>query len=157
MKISFDLDDTLILSGDEGACEPPLKLAYSLFCKEKLRKGTITLCRELHHLGIDIGVYTTSERSVPYIRRLFKAYGIELCLVVNQDIHQKLVQGNKMEIQPSKYPPRFGFQMHVDDDESVRQNGQQYGFRVLVVDRNDPEWGQKVLDEAVRVKRLLAP
>ncbi len=80
-----------------------------------------------------------------------------MCHVVNQVIHQKLVQGNKKEIQPSKYPPKFGFQLHVDDDESVRQNGRQYGFRVLIIDRNDAEWEQKVLDEAIRVKRLLEP
>jgi|LSQX01.2.fsa_nt_gb hypothetical protein len=38
MKISFDLDDTLILSGKNAFYEPPIKFPYSIFYRECLRK-----------------------------------------------------------------------------------------------------------------------
>ena len=78
MKISFDLDDTLILSGEGCLYEAPLKFPYSIFYKERLRKGTVNLYRELVDLGYEIYIYTTSERSVRYINNLFRLYNIKL-------------------------------------------------------------------------------
>ncbi len=49
----------------------------------------------------------------------------------------------------------FGIHLHIDDDVTVRQNGVQHGFRVLIIDRDDHEWAGKVLQEALRVKALL--
>ncbi|HEX9061282.1 MAG TPA: HAD family hydrolase [Clostridia bacterium] len=154
MKISFDLDDTLILTGENCLYEDSIKFPYSILYKERLRKGTVNLCKELASLGYDICVYTTSERSTRYISKLFKLYGIKLNNIVNQKIHMNIVQGNRKEIMPSKVPSRFGIDLHIDDDVSVRQNGVQYGFKVLIVDKNDGEWDQKVLNEARRIIKL---
>jgi hypothetical protein len=95
MKISFDLDDTLILTNEGALHEQPIKRLYSIFSKEKLRKGIINLCKELSGLGYDICVYTTSERSPAYIKRLFKMYGINLHTIINQKLHMSVVQGNR--------------------------------------------------------------
>lgn len=155
MRISFDLDDTLILSDKDSKNEPPLKYIRSLFYKEKLREGIVFLCRELNSMGYEICVYTTSERSVSYIKRLFKLYGIKLSVIVNHQVHQSIVQGTRNEIMPSKVPSRFGIDLHIDDDISVKQNGDQFGFRVLIIDKEDRDWCKKVLEEALRVKKLL--
>ncbi len=154
MRISFDLDDTLIVAGEGCLFEPSLKFPYTIFFKEPLRKGTVKLCKELEEHGWELCVYTTSDRSVTYIKKLFRLYHIKLYLIVNQSIHQKVVQGNRCEIQPSKAPSKFGIDLHIDDDSSVKQNGLQYGFRVLIVDKRDQEWDQKVLEEAKRIARL---
>ena len=151
MRISFDLDDTIILTGDGCLYEAPLKFPYSLFYKEQLRSGMVALCKELVSLGWEICIYTTSERSVNYIRNLFKQYGISLYNIINQQIHQEIVQGTRKEIQPSKFPSRFGIDLHIDDDRSVKQNGLQYGFNVLIIDRKDEQWTSKILDEAIRI------
>ncbi|AEV68584.1 hypothetical protein [Acetivibrio clariflavus] len=153
MKISFDLDDTLILTDKDTEYEKPVKFIRALFFKEKLRKGTKALCEELKSLGFDICVYTTSERSVGYIKRLFGVYGIRLSKVINQKIHKELVQGTRKEIMPSKVPSKFGIDLHVDDDISVKQNGIQYGFNVLIVSKDDKNWELKVLNEAKRIKK----
>lgn len=151
MRISFDLDDTLILSGKGCLYEKPLRFPYSILCKERLRKGTVNLCNELKSIGYDIIVYTTSERSVQYIRRLFRSYGIKFSNIVNQKIHQSIVQGNRKEIMPSKVPSKFGIDLHIDDDMSVKQNGIQFGYSVLIINKDDENWTQKVLDEAIRI------
>ena len=154
MRISFDLDDTLILTGENCLYENPLKFPFYLFYKERLRKGMVELYKELTDLGCDICVYTTSERSVEYIKRLFKLHGIKLHNIINQKIHQDIVQRGRREIMPSKVPSRFGIDLHVDDDFSVKQNGIQHGFNVLIIDKSDPEWDRKVLNEARRIIRL---
>jgi hypothetical protein len=133
--------------------EKPLRFPFSILYKERLRKGTVNLCKELISIGYDILVYTTSERSVQYIHRLFGLHGINLSNIVNQKIHQSVVQGNRKEIMPSKVPSKFGIDLHIDDDISVKQNGIQFGYSVLIIDKDDENWTQKVLDEAIRIKR----
>ncbi|NLW46247.1 MAG: HAD family hydrolase [Firmicutes bacterium] len=154
MKISFDLDDTLILTNEGALHEQPIKRLYSVFYKERLRKGIINLCKELSGLGFDICVYTTSERSFIYIKGLFKMYGINLHTVINQKTHMSVVQGNRKEIMPSKVPSKFGINLHIDDDRSVKENGIQFGFNVCIISKEDEVWDQKVIEEAKRIKRM---
>lgn len=154
MRISFDLDDTLILSDKDSKYEYPSKVLTSIFFKEKLRKGIIQLCRELTSSGYDICVYTTSDRSIGYIKRLFGVYGIKLQDIINIRIHQNIVQGNRRDIMPSKVPSKFGIDLHVDDDISVKQNGIQFGFNVLIINKLDDDWDRKVLLEALRIKKM---
>lgn len=152
MKISFDLDDTLILTDKDAVYEKPVKHFKAFFFKEKLREGIRELCKELKYLGYKICVYTTSERSIRYIKSLFDVYGIKLHSVINLQVHMKVVQGNRKEIMPSKVPSRFGIDLHIDDDVSVKQNGIQFGFNVLIISKDDIEWTVKVLNEAKRIK-----
>lgn len=154
MKISFDLDDTLILTEKDAVYEEPVRRIRALFYKEKLRQGIISLCKELKSLGFDICVYTTSERSVGYIKRLFGLYGIRLSSVINQKVHKEFVQGTRKEVMPSKVPSKFGIDLHIDDDVSVKQNGVQFGFNVLIVSKDDKDWNLKVLNEARRIKKV---
>ena len=125
-----------------------------LFYKEKLRKGIIVLCEELKSLGFDICVYTTSERSVSYIKHLFGLYGIKLSNVINQKVHKEFVQGTRKEVMPSKVPSKFRIDLHIDDDISVKQNGMQFGFNVLIISKYDKEWSFKVLNEAKRIMKI---
>ena len=60
---------------------------------------------------------------------------------------------------PSKYPPAFGIDLHIDDSEGVLEEGREHGFRVVVVTPNDERWTEKVLDavsEAKQSKHLCA-
>ena len=54
---------------------------------------------------------------------------------------------------PSKVPSRFAIDLHVDDDISVKQNGIQYGYSVLIISKDDDAWVQKVIEEAERIRR----
>ena len=49
---------------------------------------------------------------------------------------------------PSKYPPAFAIDLHVDDSEGVRLEGQRHGFAFVVVSPEDPDWTARVLDAA---------
>jgi hypothetical protein len=46
---------------------------------------------------------------------------------------------------PSKYPPAFGIDLHVDDSEGVAEEGRRHHFGVVVVSPQDPEWTATVL------------
>lgn len=147
MRISFDLDETLILSDPNRPYEN-IPWYARLFCRERLRRGTIALARELEQMGFRICIYTTSFRSPRYINRLFRRHGIKLDLIVNAAIHEQIVRQNRSTIMPSKVPSKFGITLHVDDEISVRDNGVQHGFEVLLIDSKDPEWTKKVVDRA---------
>lgn len=55
---------------------------------------------------------------------------------------------------PKEVPSKFGIDLHIDDDLSVKQNGIQFGFNVLLISKDDHEWDIRVLNEAKRIKKI---
>lgn len=145
MRISFDLDDTLFVDPDKFAVEKPLRFPLNKLYKERLRLGTVDLLKRLSVLGIEVWIYTTSFRSEGYIRGLFRCYGIRLDGVVNGKRHAAEVQNGKREPMPSKYPSKYKIDLHIDDDISVKQNGDTYGFRVMIIGEDEPDWANKII------------
>lgn len=159
IRVSFDLDDTLFADPRRSAVEKPPRFPMNLFYKDCLRLGTIGLFKDLRKMGVEIWIYTTSFRSERYIRGLFRRYGISVDGVVNGFRHASEVQGGRREPMPSKYPSKYKIDLHIDDDISVKQNGDSYGFRVMLVAEDDPEWARKVtarVDEIIE-HRINAP
>jgi hypothetical protein len=140
MRISFDVDDTLV-------CCPTVpseqfvpwwrRWRYG----EGVRSGTRALMSELIARRHELWIYTTSFRSAWYLRGWFGAFGVELTGVVNQTRHDRTV-GRRG---PSKFPPAFGIDLHVDDSEGVAEEGRRHGFDVVVVSPEDPQWAARVL------------
>ena len=56
---------------------------------------------------------------------------------------------------PSKYPPAFGIDLHVDDSPGIAIEGEQHGFRVLVIASDDPGWVTRVLEAVAAVAKSL--
>ena len=154
MRISFDLDDTLFVAEEDGfALEPPLKFPWNRLFHERLRKGTTDLMRQLREAGCEVWVYTTSFRSPFYIRSLFRLYGIRIDSIVNGARHAAEVQADHRDPMPSKYPAHYRIDLHVDDDRSVYENGQYYGFRVFLIGPPDDEWVGKIMQQ---VRKIIA-
>ena len=133
MRISFDLDDTLIMSRP-GKSEKQ-GLLYRIAGFESLRMGTVALIKKLKTEKHEIFVYTTSYQRSIYIRAVFAYYGIWLDGVVNQTKHNKRFKSSKQS--HSKYPPAFGIDLHVDDSEGVAIEGERGGFAILRVSPDD--------------------
>jgi len=157
MRISFDIDDTLAClphHADEEHSKLPAFVHRWL--GEPLRRGTRSLIRDLRRQGCSIWIYTSSGRTPAYIRRWLMLYGIHVDGVVNSDRHQHVLAQRRLENAPSKYPPAFDIDLHVDDSEGVGIEGFDHGFRVVVVDPQDGNWAQKVMDAAEQVQAQLA-
>lgn len=151
MRVSFDLDDTLFVDPKKFDTEKPPRFPMNKIYKERLRLGTIDLLSTLSKSGIEVWIYTTSFRSERYIRGLFRCYGIAVDGVVNGDRHTAEVQRGKREPMPSKYPSKYKIDLHIDDDISVKQNGDIYGFRVIIVGTNDPEWADRIIKHVKQI------
>jgi len=133
MRIAFDRDNTLIRGKYAFALETPRRRFWArLLGKEALRAGTVELAECCRQRGWEIWVYTTSYRGVGYIRRLFWLHGIRLAGVVNQARHDR-----EVTVRSTKYPPRYGIDLLLDDSEGVRLEGERHGFAVLVTDPTD--------------------
>ena len=87
-------------------------------------------------------IYTSSCRCPRYLKAWFASLGIPIEGVVNQARHTHLMgwQG------PSKFPPAFGIDLHVDDSPGVAMEGVAHRFAVLQIAPEDPDWVQRVLD-----------
>jgi hypothetical protein len=47
----------------------------------------------------------------------------------------------------SKYPPAFGFDVHVDDSRGVGIEGERHGFKTIIVAVDDKNWDNSILKE----------
>lgn len=153
MRVSFDLDDTLFVDPEKFKTEKALIFPLRCIFRERLRLGTVGLFRYLREHDIEAWIYTTSYRSERYIRGLFFCYGIRFCEVVNGARHAEEVQRNSHEGLPSKYPSKYRIDLHIDDDISVRQNGDTYGFRVLIVGEDDDMWTEKIISKIEQIDK----
>jgi hypothetical protein len=63
-------------------------------------------------------------------------------------LHGSEVQAKHKDPMPSKYPAHYRIDLHVDDDRSVYQNGEYYGFRVFLIGPPDDEWVEKIMQAA---------
>jgi hypothetical protein len=154
MRISFDLDDTLICYREDVPREPPIPLLLCwLVADEPLRLGTCTLMKDLQARGWEPWIYTTSYRRPSQVQRWLRYHGVAVAGVINQDAHEACFRGRCGERRPTKYPPAFGIDLHVDDSDGVRIEGEQNGFAVVVVRPDDRDWAEKVLVAATAIER----
>ena len=143
MRISFDVDDTIVCD-DRVPVEQFVPWWKRWWYPERMRHGTRDLMKELLVRRHELWIYTTSYRPLRYLRRWFASVGVRLGGVVNQERHEGVVgrQG------PSKYPPAFGIDLHIDDSHGVAEEGQRHRFNVLVVSPYDPRWASRILEAA---------
>lgn len=137
MKISFDIDDTLIFY--DRSKNGKIKLLNGEF----LREGAIELLKELQE-SHELWIYTTSLRTPWLLKLSFRLKGIKIRRVINQNEHMKLSKILNMNTIPTKLPSQFGIDLHIDDSEGVVIEGKQHGFKVLRVDPEDKSWVQTI-------------
>lgn len=146
MRISFDLDDTLICYQPGSVYEPrPPWYWRAVASHEPLRRGARALLRDLRARGHELWVYTTSHRPPLSVKLWLRSYGVRVVRVVNQDVHDRHLRRTVRDYPPSKNPRAFGIDLHVDDSDGVRMEGDEHGFRVVVVSPDDADWVAKVL------------
>ncbi|MBY0455815.1 MAG: HAD family hydrolase [Gemmataceae bacterium] len=152
MRLSFDLDDTLICY-HPGAVHEPNRVRWWLrpWVYEPLRLGAAELLAELAQKH-EIWVYTTSYRSPWNVSWWLWCYGARVGRVINQDVHER-VCGRRG---PSKVPGRFGIDLHIDDSWGVWAENR-LDRNVCVVQPTDPDWAAKVQEAVERVARGEAP
>jgi hypothetical protein len=156
MRISFDLDDTLICYRDGVAGEPRLPWYLRWFIDdEPLRLGAPALMCKLQARGWEVCIYTTSQRNPAAVRRWLQRHGVRASTVINKDIHDLRLRRGPQHSMPSKNPAAFGIDLHVDDSDGVQQEGEKHGFRVVVVSPDDPRWVEKVLLAAAETEAEL--
>ncbi|AXT59254.1 HAD family hydrolase [Aquimarina sp. AD10] len=144
MNISFDLDSTLIPNGKEFETEKRNGIA-KLLGIEEIRKGTDELISDLQRQGHKVHIYTTSFRTKGKIRRTLKYYGIKVNRIVTQTENQKVLKSRN--INSSKYPPAFDFDLHIDDLKGVGIESERFDFKVIIVDPTDKNWIGKINSE----------
>ncbi|WP_438423284.1 HAD family hydrolase [Aquimarina macrocephali] len=141
MNISFDLDSTLIPNGKEFETEKRNRIA-KLFGIEEVRKGTHGLVSDLQNQGHKIHIYTTSFRSKGKIRLTLRYYGIKVNRIVNQTENQRVLKSRN--INSSKFPPAFDFDLHIDDLKGVGIESERFNFNAIIVEPTDKNWVEKI-------------
>lgn len=151
MKISFDLDNTIIPYSNEFEVENGTFFG-KLIKAERIRKGTIELFKKLKTKNCEIWIYTTSYRSVWKIKKTFRAYGLKPERIINGKENQKILK--KHNCNASKNPGLFGIDLHIDDLEGVKMEGDKYHFETVIVEVTDQNWTKNVLKRIEQLEKL---
>ena len=141
MNISFDLDSTLIPNRKEFETENRSRLA-KLFGIEEIRKGTPKLISELQKQGLKIHIYTTSFRTKSKIRLTLNYYRIKVSRIINEKENRKVLKCRN--INSSKFPPAFHFDLHIDDLKGVGIESERFNFKSIIVEPSDKNWIEKI-------------
>jgi len=154
MRISFDLDGTILFRSGEAPVERDLPPLRRVVVDECLRQGVTRLFHSLAELGCEIWIYTNSYRGENQLRDWFAECGLPVRGVINQVVHDaKKTEIGRFALRPLKCPPWFGIDLHVDDSELVKADGDESGFAVLLLSPEDDSWVDTVLAE---VRDMLA-
>ncbi len=95
MRISFDLDDTLICYSPDVPPEPSsIPLWWRWREHEPLCLGAVSLLRELGEKH-ELWIYTASNREPKQVKRWLGFYGIKIGSVVNADFHARVVRSRE--------------------------------------------------------------
>ena len=148
MNISFDLDSTLIPCGKEFQTEKLNGIA-KLFGVEKIRKGTRELISDLQKKGNKIHIYTTSFRTKRKIRFTLWYYGIKVNRIITQKENQRILK--LKNINSSKYPTAFNFDIHIDDSKGVGIESEKYNFKAIIIEPSEINWVEKIKSEIKNV------
>ena len=146
MRISFDIDDTLIFYDVEKRS----KCHHRLLNGERLRDGTVELMKKLQKEN-ELWLYTSSLRSEFVLTACFLLKGIKIQRVVNHAEHLEILKERNITERCTKLPSYFHIDLHVDNEEGVKMQGDRFGYNVLIIDPDDEKWTDKVLK---RVKKL---
>jgi hypothetical protein len=150
MRISFDLDETLICRRGTVPVEPGYGSAVARrWFGEQLRLGTRALFGELQRRGCRLWIYTSSGRAAWRIRAWLWLHGLRVEGIVNDRRHRQALSRRRFSRAPSKYPPAFAIDLHIDDSEGVRMEGDRHGFRVVIVRPGDEDWAAQIVDAVV--------
>jgi len=153
MRVSFDLDEVLFVDPTTHKTEGRLSFPLCVIYKERLRLGTPALIHKLQKLGYEVWVYTSSYRSINYIKGLFWWYGVKFDGIINAQRHLEEVQKNSARILPQKVPSRYKISLHIDDETVICSYGREFGFDTYQLDAEDDEWKEKVIAKAEEVKK----
>lgn len=145
MKISFDLDDTLIPSNPSDFHVIQQNIFQKILSVEQLREGSLELIHALQSKGHHVGIYTTSYRSKLKIRFQLLTYGIKVAFVINEKINRKEL--NRRNLSASKYPPAFNIDLHIDDSKGVAIEGDRLNFKTIIIPKNQESWQREIIKQ----------
>lgn len=149
MNISFDLDSTLIPNGKEFETEKRNGIA-KLFGIEEIRKGTSELISNLQNQDHKIHIYTTSFRTKRKIRLTLKYYGIKVNRIINEKENRRVLKS--LNINLSKYPPAFDFDLHIDDLKGVGLESERFNFKAIIVEPTDKNWTDIIKNGIIEIE-----
>ncbi len=152
MRVSFDLDEVLFVDPATHKTEPSLAFPLCKIFRERLRLGTPELIKRLQSMDYEVWVYTSSFRTIRYIKLLFFLYGVKFDGIINGQRHLKEVQRDRKQLLPQKVPSMYRISLHVDDESVICSLGRQYGFEAYQLDAQDDDWKEKVLERAEEIR-----
>ena len=152
MKISLDLDDTLLVKSDSLFIEENTTPLIRGFIEEYFRQGTRKLFAYLSKRNFDVGVYSNSYRGKSALEAWFVENDFHINFVINQQIHDAKCDTQKNRYQlPDKCPHLFDIDIHIDDLEEIKRGAEKFGPTVILVSPAE-NWAELLITELEQMR-----
>lgn len=110
---------------------------------------------ELKSQGHNVHIYTTSFRTNRKIRLTLNYYGIKVDRIVNQNKNRRELKNRN--INSSKFPPAFGFDIHIDNSNGVGIESERNNFNAIIIEQTDKNWIEKIKTEIKTLHNSVYP
>ena len=147
MKLSIDLDDTILVRDDFPFKEPNTTPLVRGAIIEHFRAGTKSLFQFLETTDFEIGIYTNSYRGKSALEEWFQENGFQISFVINQQLHDARIdkEVNRYSL-PVKCPHLFDIDIHIDDLSEIKEELNVSRVTVILADANE-DWVDKVISQ----------
>lgn len=145
MKISIDLDDTILVKPDFPHIESETTKLIRGCMEECFRKGTRKLFEYLNLSGHEVGIYTNSYRGKSDLENWFSENEFNINFVINQQIHDSKTdqQPNRYSL-PDKCPHLFDIDIHIDDLIEIKESCEKFGVKIILAESSE-NWVEEVI------------
>lgn len=153
MKISIDLDDTILVRHDCPFKEPNTTALNRGPIKEYFRAGTRSLFQFLETRNLDVGIYTNSYRGKSDLENWFQENSFKISFVINQQLHDARIdqEDNRYSL-PDKCPHLFGIDIHIDDLPEIKEDSERFGTKVILAYSGE-DWVEKIITQLKAFKQ----
>lgn len=147
MKLSIDLDDTILVRYDFPFKEPNTTPLIRGAITEHFRAGTKSLFKFLETTNFEVGIYTNSYRGKSALEKWFQENEFRISFIINQQLHDLRIdkEANRYSL-PAKCPHLFDIDVHIDDLCEIKKELNTSNVTVILADANE-DWVDKVISQ----------
>ena len=141
-RVSFDLDEVVFCKDEENS-EKKLGFPYSLFFKQRIRKGIPALFYFLKKNGYDIWVYSSEYYSFDTIKRLMKCYHADVDgVVTGMKVLAKRDENSKLK---KAVAEKYRYTLNITDNSIIKISGGSNDFIDREIESTNASWSDEVM------------
>ena len=144
-RVTLDLDEVVLCSGEDVAAEKPPAFPYNLIYGHKVRLGIPALLHFLAKQGYDIWLYSANYYSYDHIRECFKRYTVKIDGIITGTARRTKDAGEAKKRTEQLFRNKYQETLHIDLTTVLRTFREEGRFEDYEIKENPGGWSAEVM------------